>query len=242
LGIAALRTLQGEQAQQFSEEAQQKALRHVHELESRLSGLPSELEAGLDPERTAKLLGESLRQHFLNSGIPDTVKSLQSNLRRHDDRPEGLHPESGEFLRPNVTVSTVCISQKPITQFCGTRMCATRIGNGSSWPLRLSGKWVGRCGTDNAEETSFCGGMQSLCCLSGVQRSLPIAQPERLPGGLAHDVGVSCQQHQRGEVGAATGALRRAAKTSPANWTGNLAGKIVHHTRPSTKNSISRRS
>jgi len=64
--------------QQFSEEAQQKTLRYVRELESRLSGFPSELEAGLDPEQIAKLLGESLRQHFLNSGIPDTVKGLQA--------------------------------------------------------------------------------------------------------------------------------------------------------------------
>jgi hypothetical protein len=39
--------------------------------------------------------------------------------------------------------------------------------------------------------------MQSLCCLSGVQRSLAIALSQRLPGGLAQDVGVSCQQHQR---------------------------------------------
>jgi AAA+ ATPase superfamily predicted ATPase len=68
--MAVLRTLQSEQAQQFSEEAQQKGLCHVHELESRLSGLPSELEAGLGPGRIAKLLGESLRQHFLDSGIP----------------------------------------------------------------------------------------------------------------------------------------------------------------------------
>lgn len=64
--------------QQFSEEAQQKTLRYVQELESRLSGLPSELEAGLDPEQIAKLLGESLRQHLHNSGIPDTVKGLQA--------------------------------------------------------------------------------------------------------------------------------------------------------------------
>ncbi len=64
--------------QQFSEEAQQKTLHYVHELESRLSGLPSELEAGLDPEQIARLLGESLRQHFLNSGMPDTVKGLQA--------------------------------------------------------------------------------------------------------------------------------------------------------------------
>jgi hypothetical protein len=64
--------------QQFSEEAQQKTLRYVHQLESRLSALPSELEVGLDPEQIARLLGESLRQHFLNSGIPDTVKGLQA--------------------------------------------------------------------------------------------------------------------------------------------------------------------
>jgi len=64
--------------QQFSEEAQQKTLRYVHELESRLSGLPSELEAGLDPEQIAKLLGESLRQHFIQTGIPATAKGLQA--------------------------------------------------------------------------------------------------------------------------------------------------------------------
>jgi hypothetical protein len=64
--------------QQFSEEAQQKTLRYVRELESRLSVLPSELEAGLDPEQIAKLLGESLRQHFIQTGIPATAKGLQA--------------------------------------------------------------------------------------------------------------------------------------------------------------------
>ena len=152
------------------------------------------------------------------------------------------------FAAPvNVTVNIVCINQKPITLFCMTRMCitrmcTTRIGNGSSWLPRSSGTWVGRCGRDNAEKTAFRSGMQSLCCLSGVQRSLPIALAQRLPGGLTHDVGVSCQQHQRGEVGAATRALRRSAKTSPADWTRGGAAKIVLHTRPSTKNSISRKS
>ena len=40
---------------------------YVHELESRLAELPSEIEAGLDPKQIAKMLGESLRQHFLRS-------------------------------------------------------------------------------------------------------------------------------------------------------------------------------
>jgi hypothetical protein len=64
--------------QQFSEEAQQKTLRYVHELEVRISALPGEIEAGLDPQQIAKLLGESLRQHFLQSGITATVNGLQT--------------------------------------------------------------------------------------------------------------------------------------------------------------------
>lgn len=62
---------------QCSQDAQQKMLSYVGELEHRLAYLPGEIEAGLDPEQIAKLLGESLRQHFLHSGVPDTVKALQ---------------------------------------------------------------------------------------------------------------------------------------------------------------------
>lgn len=47
-------------------------------LESRLAQLPKELETGLDPPRIAKLLGESLRQSFQRSGLPDTAKALGS--------------------------------------------------------------------------------------------------------------------------------------------------------------------
>lgn len=63
---------------QFSQQAHQKMLEYADKLESRLSALPNEIEAGLDPQQIAKTLGESLRQHFLQSGIPDTVKALQS--------------------------------------------------------------------------------------------------------------------------------------------------------------------
>lgn len=67
-----------EAQQRLSEAVQQKMLGYVHELELRLSALPSEIEAGLDPQQIAKMLGESLRQHFLKSGVPDTVKGLQA--------------------------------------------------------------------------------------------------------------------------------------------------------------------
>jgi hypothetical protein len=64
--------------QQHSEQAQQNMLGYVHELESRLADLPGEIEAGLDPKLIARMLGESLRQHFLRSGVQDTVSALQT--------------------------------------------------------------------------------------------------------------------------------------------------------------------
>jgi vacuolar-type H+-ATPase subunit E/Vma4 len=64
--------------QQHSEQAQQNMLGYVHELESRLVDLPGEIEAGLDPKQIAKMLGEGLRQHFLRSGVQDTVSALQT--------------------------------------------------------------------------------------------------------------------------------------------------------------------
>lgn len=63
---------------QFSDESQQKMLKYVHFIEGRLSELPSEIQAGLDPQQIAKILGESLRQHFVQSGVPDTVAGLQA--------------------------------------------------------------------------------------------------------------------------------------------------------------------
>jgi hypothetical protein len=63
---------------QFSDEAQQKMLGYVHELEARISALPGGIEASLDPQQIAKLLGESLRQHFLQSGITATVNGLKT--------------------------------------------------------------------------------------------------------------------------------------------------------------------
>ncbi len=53
-------------------------LGYVHDLGSRLADLPSEIEDGLDPKQIAKIPGESLRQHFLRSGVQDTVSALQT--------------------------------------------------------------------------------------------------------------------------------------------------------------------
>ena len=42
------------------------------------ANLPGEIEAGLDQTQISKMLGESLRQHFLRSGVQDTVSVLQT--------------------------------------------------------------------------------------------------------------------------------------------------------------------
>jgi hypothetical protein len=44
-----------------------------------IAELPKELETGLDPPRIAKLLGESLRQRFQQSGLPDAARALDQS-------------------------------------------------------------------------------------------------------------------------------------------------------------------
>ena len=79
-----------DQQEQLSDEAQRKMLSYVRELDSRISALPGGIEASLDPKRIAKLLGDSLRLHFLQSGIPATAKGLQATG-------EGLATAQKEF-------------------------------------------------------------------------------------------------------------------------------------------------
>jgi hypothetical protein len=63
--------------QHFSDEAQQKMLNYVYKLESRIARLPEKIEAGLDAQKIARLLSESLRQSFLESGLPAATRCLQ---------------------------------------------------------------------------------------------------------------------------------------------------------------------
>ena len=73
----------------FADESQQKMLEYVHFIEGRRAGLSSEIEVGLDPQQIAKILGESLRQNFVSSGVSETVAGLQTtsaamgNIQKH---------------------------------------------------------------------------------------------------------------------------------------------------------------
>jgi hypothetical protein len=63
---------------QFIGKSQQKMLQYVHFIEDRLAELPCQVETGLNTKEVAKILGESLRQHFVQSGISNTVGTLQT--------------------------------------------------------------------------------------------------------------------------------------------------------------------
>jgi hypothetical protein len=50
------------------------------DIDNRLSGLPKEIELGLNPMRISALLGEALRQHLAATGMKETVASLEQTV------------------------------------------------------------------------------------------------------------------------------------------------------------------
>ncbi len=67
-------------------EVENRMAAYSSRLESRIAQLPKELETGLDPPRIAKLLGESLRRCFQQSGLPDTAKALDQSCSANELR------------------------------------------------------------------------------------------------------------------------------------------------------------
>jgi len=78
--------------------------KYAARLESRLAQLPKELEAGLDPPRIAKLLGESLRQSFQRSSLPDTAKALGQSCSELNSVQKQLVNLLREMAHPDVGV------------------------------------------------------------------------------------------------------------------------------------------
>jgi hypothetical protein len=77
---------------------------YASHLESRLAQLPKELETGLDPPRIAKLLGESLRQCFQQSGLPDTARALDQCCSEMNSVQEQLVNVLREVAHPDIGV------------------------------------------------------------------------------------------------------------------------------------------
>ena len=65
-----------ESAVSKADEIEKRTAEYTSRLESRIAQLPKEMQEGLDPPRMAKLLGESLRQCFQQSGLSETAGML----------------------------------------------------------------------------------------------------------------------------------------------------------------------
>ena len=85
-------------------EVEKRMAAYTSRLESRIAQLPKELETGLDPPRIAKLLGESLRQCFQQSGLLDTAKALDKSCSEMNSVQEQLVNVLREVAHPDIGV------------------------------------------------------------------------------------------------------------------------------------------
>lgn len=74
---------------------------YINSLEKRVPNLPSELQAGLDPGRIAKLLGESLHQNFIQIGLPNTTRALHATVDELIQVQKGLSDALHRIAHPN---------------------------------------------------------------------------------------------------------------------------------------------
>jgi hypothetical protein len=77
---------------------------YTSRLESRIAQLPKELETGLDPPRIAKLLGESLRQRFQQSGLPDAARALDQSCSEMNSVQKQLVNVLREVAHPDIEI------------------------------------------------------------------------------------------------------------------------------------------
>jgi hypothetical protein len=93
-----------ENALSKADEVEKRMAAYTSRLESRITQLPKELETGLDPPHIAKLLGESLRQRFQQSGLPDTAKALDQSCSEMNSVQEQLVNVLREVAHPDIGV------------------------------------------------------------------------------------------------------------------------------------------
>ncbi|MGA9508367.1 MAG: hypothetical protein WBV55_06955 [Candidatus Sulfotelmatobacter sp.] len=87
-----------------ADEVEKRMAAYTSRLGSRIAQLPKELETGLDPPRIAKLLGESLRQCFQQSGLPDTARALDQSCSEMNSVQTQLVNVLREVAHPDIGV------------------------------------------------------------------------------------------------------------------------------------------
>jgi hypothetical protein len=87
-----------------ADEVEKRMAAYTSRLESRIAQLPKELETGLDPPRIAKLLGESLRPRFQQSGLPDAARALDQSCSEMNSVQMKLVNVLREVAHPDIGV------------------------------------------------------------------------------------------------------------------------------------------
>jgi hypothetical protein len=90
-----------EEALNKTEQVRSSTSEYVAALEKRIGALPSELRTGLDPGKIAKLLGESLRQNFIDTGLPNTVHALHTATDEMVQVQKNLSSALSQLAHPN---------------------------------------------------------------------------------------------------------------------------------------------
>jgi hypothetical protein len=93
-----------ENALSKADEVEKRMAAYTSRLESRIAQMPKELESGLDPLRIAKVLGESLRQCFQQSGLPDTARALDQSCSEMNFVQKQLVNVLREVAHPDIGV------------------------------------------------------------------------------------------------------------------------------------------
>jgi hypothetical protein len=96
-----------ESAASQAHDVDKRIARYTSQLESRVAQLPKELQEGLDRPRIARLLAESLRQCFQQSGLPETARALGQSCSEMEAIQKQLvyllqevgHPEGGVIVK-----------------------------------------------------------------------------------------------------------------------------------------------
>jgi hypothetical protein len=93
-----------ENALSKADEVEKRVAAYTSRIESRVAQLPKELETGLDPPQIAKLLGESLRQRFQQSGLPDAARALDQSCSEMNSVQKQLVNVMREVAHPDIGV------------------------------------------------------------------------------------------------------------------------------------------
>src|ERR1700690_1936932 len=93
-----------ESALSKADEVEKRMAAYISRLESRGAKVRKELETGVAPPRIAKLLGESLRQRFQQSGLPDAARALDQSCSEMNSVQKQLVNVMREVAHPDIGV------------------------------------------------------------------------------------------------------------------------------------------